>query len=207
MDGIGDVAAADALAGGEVADAEDQRFDARAAGGDVLDAREGFRLFDQQLEADAVVEAEFRFELREEGVDEPDVARGFHLRDDDDVEVGAGLRDDVDDVVVRPHGVDGVDAYGADGAAPVEVVEGVDDGGAGVFLLRRRDGVLEVEEDEVGAGGRGLLDHAGLGAGDGELGAAESGGHDGVSCAAAVRGRWARAQQAAPLRLNGGRAG
>ena len=47
-------------------------------------------------------------------------------------------------------------------AAPVDVVQRLDDVLARPLLVGRRDGVLDVEEDVVGGALRGLLDHVGL---------------------------------------------
>ena len=63
-------------------------------------------------------------------------------------------------------------AHGA--ARPVEVVQRGDHALAGVLLVGGRDGVLEVEHDDVGAEARGLGEHAGVAAGDGELGAVQA---------------------------------
>src|SRR5262249_48223230 len=93
---------ADALARREIAEAEDERLQARRAGGDLLDPRQRRRLLDERLEADPPPEPELRLELLEERLEEPDVARRLHLREDEDVETLAGPGDDLQHVVVGP---------------------------------------------------------------------------------------------------------
>src|SRR5690606_16765519 len=61
------------------------------------------------------------------------------------------------------------------GAAPVEIVERLDDVLAGLLLVGRRNGVFAIEEHVVGGAGDGLLDHRGVGAGHGEFGALQTG--------------------------------
>jgi hypothetical protein len=58
--------------------------------------------------------------------------------------------------------------------APVDVVQALDDVLAGLLLVVRRDGILAVEEDDVGLAGGGLLEHAGIGAGHGQLRAVQA---------------------------------
>ncbi len=85
-------------------------------------------------------------------LDRVEVGRHADLRDQDRVELVAGLLHDVDDVAVHVVGVEAVDAHrhGLAGAAPVDVVERLDDVLARLLLVGRRHGVLAVEEDEVG---------------------------------------------------------
>jgi len=96
----------------------------------------------------------------------------LHLREHDLVETLGRVLDDVDHVAVGPLRVPGVDAHAEHGVAPIEVVGGLDDLVTGGFLLQRRDGVLEVEEDHVGAEVRRLAHHLLAGAGDREAGTA-----------------------------------
>ncbi|ESW78034.1 hypothetical protein X773_21870 [Mesorhizobium sp. LSJC285A00] len=55
--------------------------------------------------------------------------------------------------------------------APVDVVERLDDVLAGAFLVRRRDRVLDVEEDEIGGAVGRLVDHLRAGAWNRQLAA------------------------------------
>jgi hypothetical protein len=112
--------------------------------------------------------------LAEQRVDEPHVARRFDLGDDDDVDRPAGAGDDVDEIVVAPHGVEAVDPDGADLRSPVEVVQGVHDRAAGGDLGVGCDGVLEIEEHQVGVTGGGLRHHLVARAGGRQLGAAQA---------------------------------
>ena len=70
----------------------------------------------------------------------------------------AALLDHVDDVAVHEVGVEAVDAHRHHLVAPVDVAQGLDDVLARLRLVVRRDGVLEVEEDDVGRRLGGLLE-------------------------------------------------
>ena len=83
----------DALAGGEVAEAEDESLEAGRAAGDLLDPRQRLGLLDEDLEADAArFEPELGLELAEQRFDEPHVAWCLDLGDDDDVDRRARRR-------------------------------------------------------------------------------------------------------------------
>ena len=118
--------------------------------GDLLDARQRRALLDQRLETDLAFQPKLRLELRQQRVEEPDVARRLRLRHDDDVELVARALDHFDHVVVRPVRVGAVDAHGADLLAPVEIAQRIDGVLARRFLLRRRDRIFEIEEHHVG---------------------------------------------------------
>ena len=60
------------------------------AGGDLLDPRQRLGLLDERLEPDPLVQVKLLLELIEQRLEEPDVARRLHLRDDDEVEVLPG---------------------------------------------------------------------------------------------------------------------
>ena len=120
------------------------------------------------------IEPELGLQLVEQRVDEPDVARRFDLGDDDDVDGRAGPADDLDEIVVAPHGVDAVDPDGACLGAPVELVQGADDRTPRGNLGVGRHGVLEIEEHQVGFARRRLRHHLVAGAGCRELGAAQA---------------------------------
>ena len=110
-------------------------------------------------------------DLGEEHVERLHVGRRLHLRHDL-VETLGRVLDDVDHVAIRPLRVPRAGAHAEHGVAPVEVVDGLDDLVAGGFLLERGDGVLEVEEDHVGAEVRRLAHHLLAGAGDRQAGTA-----------------------------------
>ena len=156
--------------------------------GDRLDVGEAFGLFDQRTSRPILrVRPELLFEAVEHGLEEPDVARLLDLREDDDVEVLARAFDDADHVVDRPAGGVVVDAHGAHLVAPVEVVQGVDRDLARALLLLGGDGVLQVEEDEVGVALRRLLDHPRVAGRHRQLGTSQS--HGGVSFSGRMRAR------------------
>ena len=113
-------------------------------------------------------------DLVEQRRDEVHVARARDLRDHDLVELVAGLLDDVDDVAVAPVGVEAVDAQRHRAAGPVLLAQRVDDVQARLRLVVGRDRVLEVEHHDVRSEARGLLEHADVAAGDGELTAVET---------------------------------
>ena len=87
--------------------------------------------------------------MRFDGID---VGRHADLRDQDGVELGAGLLHDVDDVAIHVVRVEAVDADrdALAGALPVEIVQRLDDVLARLLLVGRSHGVLAVEEDVVG---------------------------------------------------------
>ena len=71
------------------------------------------------------------------------------LGDHDQVELARCLFQDIDHVPVHVMGVQPVDADGQGLAAPIEVVEGLDDVLAGLFLVIGGDRVFKVEKDHV----------------------------------------------------------
>ena len=185
-----DVAHPHPLAGGQVADAEDQRLQPWRTGGDLLDPGQRFGLFDQQFKANAALgQAELEFELRQQRIDEPDVARRLHFGHDDHVDVLACAGHRFDDVVVAPDGVRAVDAHCSRRLAPVQPVEGVDHRLARAHLFARRNRIFEVEEDKVGVALGGLGHHLFAGAGGGEFGSAKAEGsaHLGFSWSSSAR--------------------
>ena len=109
-----------------------------------------------------------------EHVDGIDVRRGAHLRDHDEVEPVGGLLQHVHHVAVHVMGVEAVDAHRQRLAAPVDVADRLDDVLAGLVLVVRRHGVLEVEEDHVGRRLRRLLEHLRLAAGNRQFAAVEA---------------------------------
>ena len=97
-----------------------------------------------------------------------------HLGDQDRVQLCAGPLDHLDDVAVAPVRVEAVDAHGDGAGRPVLLVQRGDHVLAGLLLVVRRDGVLEVEEDDVGAQRRRLLERAGVAAGHRQLAAVQA---------------------------------
>jgi hypothetical protein len=111
--------------------------------------------------------------LGEQHVHPPDIARGFGLRDDDRVEVLPRPGHYFDDVVVAPPSVETVDADGACGAPPIDLVERSDRLFACVFFEADRYCVLEVEECQVGTGPGSLGEHIVIARRHRQLGATE----------------------------------
>ena len=104
-------------------------------------------------------------------VDGVEVGGGADLGDHEEVDALAGLLEDVDDVAVPERGVEAVDADGEGLGAPVDLVDRLDDVGAGGRLVGGRDAVLEVEVDHVGGGGGHLREELGARAGAEQLAA------------------------------------
>ena len=103
-------------------------------------------------------------DLVEQGGHEQHVCRRAHLGDQDRVQPCAGPFDHLDDVAVAPVRVEPVDADGDGARRPVLPVQGGDHVLAGLFLVVRRDRVLEVEEDHVRSQRGRLLQGAGVAA-------------------------------------------
>ena len=83
-------------------------------GVDVLDALGGLQ---DGMDEDRLLDPVPGLELRQQLVDVVDVPRPLDLRQHDDVELGADLGDDLDEVVERPGAVQRVDARPQPGAA------------------------------------------------------------------------------------------
>ena len=176
---VGDVAGADALAGREIADAEDQRLERAASRRRSPRRARALPSLRSAPRGRCGGRGGASLRAATSSVSTNQTSRGaFTFGTMMMSRLRAGLRDDVDDVVVRPDGVDGVDAHGADVAAPVEVVERVDDrrrGRAPSAPARRRP---------RGRGRRGRRrcrrpsrSSSGCEPGTAQLGAAQSGGH------------------------------
>ena len=129
-------------------------------------------LLDQDLDPDAMPQAELLLELREQSVEEPDVARGLHLRHDDEIDAIAGALDHGEGVFVRPRRLRTVDAHGACLLAEVELAQRADGEVARARLRVGCDRILEIEENEIGVGCGGLRHHLLARGGGGELGTA-----------------------------------
>ena len=138
--------------GGVVGDAEVHGLEAARSGGDGFDVGHAERRLDQRFGADLVGVALGVLDLADDAFDRVDVGRHADLRDQDGVELGAGLLHDVDDVAIHVVRVEAVDAHGnrLAGALPVEIVQRLDDVLARLLLVGRRNGVLAIEEDVVG---------------------------------------------------------
>jgi hypothetical protein len=149
--------------GHEVGRAEDDRLDARAGGGDVVDVDEPLRGLDLRLDADpADLEPGGLLDLGQQQVQRAHLTGVGDLRQHDAVQVGAGALDDLDHVAVGPLRRPVVDPDGADLLAPAALVQRRDDVLAGAGLGQRRARVLQVQEHLVGGQALGLLRNRGL---------------------------------------------
>ena len=151
-----------------VGDAEAHGLDALGGLRDGLDIGHAERRLDQELEADLLLALLVLLDLRDQHVDGVDVLRHAGLGDQDHVEARAVL-DHVDHVAIGVVGVEAVDADHHGLAAPIEIVEALDDVLARLLLVVRRDGVFQVEEDDVGGAFRGLLEQRRVGPRHGKL--------------------------------------
>ena len=171
-----DVDGAGLAAGGIVGDPEMHRLQPSREGGDRLDIGHAERRLDQRFETDAGLETLGHLDLVDHGLDHVEVGRHADLRHQDRVEPVAGLLHHVDDVAIHVVRVETVDAH-RDGlalGAPVDVVQRLDDILARALLVRRRDRILDVEEDEVGGAIGRLVDHLGVRSRNGEFAALEA---------------------------------
>ena len=160
--------------GGVVGDAEMQRLVARARRGDLVDVLHAQRRLDDHLQADLLGVALGLLDLGEQHVDGVDVLRRAGLGDHDQIELVARLLDDVDHVAVHVMGVEAVDPHRQRASAPVEVVQRLDHVLARLLLVGGRDGILEVEEDDVGVTLGRLLEERGVGPRNRQLGAVQA---------------------------------
>ena len=135
---------------------------ARAGGGDLVNVLHAERGFDDHLKADALFIALGVLDLGDQHVQRIDVGGRPRLGDHDQVQLVDRLFQHVDHVPVHVVGVQAVDADGHGVAAPVQVVQGLDDVLAGLFLVGRRHGVLQVEENHVRLAAGGLLQELGI---------------------------------------------
>ena len=135
--------------GGEVGRAEGQALHPRRRGADRLDVGDATGRLEDGVDEDRPGQAGLRLELGEQAVDVVDVLGSLDLGDHDHVELVADLGDGGDEVVEHPRRVERVDAGPELGVGVVPRLADLDEAGAGVVLLGRRDGVLEVGQQHV----------------------------------------------------------
>ena len=128
-----------------------------------------------------------------------------HLRDQDRVQARAGPLDHLDDVAVAPVGVEPVDPHRHAAGRPVLLVQRRDHVLAGLLLVVRRDGVLEVEEHHVGAQPRRLLHRPRVAAGHRQLAAVQpiAHRHQALPADTPARGRSSTASNASSSAVGG----
>ena len=144
---------------GEVRRPEDDGLEAIARRADLLDVDETPCRLDLRLDADATGPPDRLLDLSEQQVKRHHLRGVLDLRQHDLVEPVTGVLDDRDDVPIRPLGIPRVDPNADDRLAPFLVLDRVDDLLACRFLLQRRDGILQVKEDLVGAEAGRLAEH------------------------------------------------
>ena len=156
-----DVDRAGLAAGGIVGNPEMHRLQPSREGGDRLDIGHAERRLDQRFETDAGLVALGHLDLVDHGLDHVEIGRDADFRHQDRVQPVASLLHHVDHVAIHVMRVETVDAhrYGLALGVPVDVVQRLDDILACALLVRRGDGVLDVEEDEVGGAVGRLVDH------------------------------------------------
>ena len=126
---------------------------------DRLDILHALDLLDQHLDADLAIEADGALDLAEQGRGKENVGGRRHLGHHDGVEMGAGALHHLDDVAIGVFGGEIVDPHAAGLAGPVEFLQRLDDVLARAFLGARRNRILEIEKDMIGAAGGGLGHH------------------------------------------------
>ena len=89
------------------------------------------------------------FKLRQELVEIMDVPRAFDFRQHDDINLVAGVCDDLGDVVEHPRRVQAVDARPQSCGAEIKVARHGDEAFARGFLFANRDRVLEIAEHDI----------------------------------------------------------
>jgi hypothetical protein len=157
----------------EILGAEAQGDSAGAGAGDGFGVRQRLGGFHQHLEPQvARRDAGTEFALRHQLVEQADVVRASGLGDHETIDTW----DDGGTDVVHRERERGVDPHQHVRAALAHLWGAGGEGGAGGGLLVGGDGILEVEQDTVGAAGMRLLDEAGHVGGNVELRAPDRGG-------------------------------
>src|SRR5438552_3385268 len=175
--GAPDAHGSSAQARREIGHSEVHRLEAAAGLRDGLHVGHAQGRLDQDLHTDAVGEAARGLDLREQRVHEVDIGGDADLRQQHDVQPVSRLFHDVHHVAVHVVGVDAVDAHADRLAtrAPVVLQQPGNDVLARLLLVRRRDGVLEVEEYDVRIARERLREQRRLRAGHRELTALQPG--------------------------------
>jgi hypothetical protein len=138
-----------AAGGGKIRRPKAHAMHARARCRNLLDVGHPFCGFQDGVEENGLAEAVARFELRQELVEVMDVPGPLHLGQHDDVEPVADRGYDLDHVVESPRRVQAVDARPKPSLAEDIVAGEPDEPAPCRFLLVRRNGVLEVAEDDI----------------------------------------------------------
>ena len=162
-----------AHAGGVVGNPEMQALVALGSGGNfahILHAQSGLN---DVLKTDAFFVAFGVLNLGHHHVHRIDICRRPDLGDHDQIEALTGLFDDVNHVAIHVMGVQSVDSNRHGLAAPIDLIQGLDDVLARLFFLIRGDRIFEVEEDDIDIRLRCLFKHLRLTSGDGQFAAVQ----------------------------------
>ena len=119
------------------------------------DARRGF---DNEFEGDLLLTALCRLDRCHESVDRIDIGGASDFRDHDLIQSFAGILEKLHHVAIPVRRVEPVDPDRQRLGAPVDVTDGLDDVFPGLRLVIGRDGVFEVEVDDVCRTGRHLFE-------------------------------------------------
>ena len=104
--------------------------------------------FDQDFEADTLGTAHRSFNLRHHHIDGIYVCCSTYLRYQNHVEAWTGF-DNINHVAVHIVGVQTIDAHHHGLAAPVDVVQALNDVLAGLRFVIRCDGIFNVQENNI----------------------------------------------------------
>ena len=125
---------------------------ARAGAGNGLDVVDALGRLQNGVDQDRLREPVLGFELGQKLIEIVDVPRPLDLGQHDDVELGAGGRHDLQDVVERPGRIEGVDARPQAGGAVIVRVGHLDEAAPRRDLGVGGNGVLEVAQHHVDLG-------------------------------------------------------
>ena len=125
--------------------------------GDFVHILHAERGLDDHFKADFCFEAFGRFDLRHQHVDGVNIRRRARFRDHDQIQLVAGLFDDIDDVAIAIVRIQAVDPHRYGLRRPIQVVQRFDDVLARLFLVVGCNRIFEVKKYHVGGTFGGLL--------------------------------------------------
>ena len=135
--------------GGEVGRPERQALHPRRGGADLLHVGHTAGGLQDGVDEDRAIQAGLGLQLGQQPVDVVDILGPLDLGDHDHVEGVADLGDGGDDVVEPPRRVERVDPRPELGVAVAPRLADLDQAGPRRLLLGRRDGILEVGQQDV----------------------------------------------------------
>ena len=131
------------------------------------------RRFDDHLEANALLAALGRFNLRTEHVDGIDIGRRADLRNHDQVKALGSLFQNVHNIAVHVVGIQSVDPDRQRFPPPVNIANGLNDVLARLRLVIRGNRILKIKKNHIRRGFRRLFKKLRLAAGNRKLTAVE----------------------------------